>query len=251
MSYILDALKKLESEKAKKIRNDGVMNLSGALLQDTPRRSSGRTTGKIAAVVIIVALVAFGGGWFLMRGDKREKRPEVAPLPAVAVQPKTPPAPPAVPPMAPPPPVTAVQPPVPASAPPLPLGTTGTPLDEQQRPRIVAPPSPDDAEDIPPARRALRQHKEKDREVPPPEGMRPMAQAPVLSAPPADIKVSGIAWQDERSARRAVINGFLLREGSTVSGARITEILRDRVRFSAGDKVFEAPLLMNNGLPGK
>jgi general secretion pathway protein B len=68
-------------------------------------------------------------------------------------------------------------------------------------------------------------------------------------AAPADIKVSGIAWQDERRARRAVINGFLMQEGGVVSGARITEILPDRVRFSLDNGVFEVPLTLS-GFPG-
>ena len=65
---------------------------------------------------------------------------------------------------------------------------------------------------------------------------------------PADIKVSGIAWQDERNARRAVVNGFLLHEGSVVSGAKITEIRQDRVRFSQGGRTFEVSLI-STGMP--
>ena len=64
-----------------------------------------------------------------------------------------------------------------------------------------------------------------------------------LTAAPADIKLSGIAWQDERRARRAVINGFLMQEGGIVSGARITDIFQNRVRFSLSGKVFEIPLI--------
>ncbi len=60
--------------------------------------------------------------------------------------------------------------------------------------------------------------------------------------PPADIKLSGIAWQDERAARRVVINGFLLKEGAVVSGAKIIEIQADRVRFSTGTGQFELKL---------
>ena len=59
---------------------------------------------------------------------------------------------------------------------------------------------------------------------------------------PADIKLSGIAWQEERSSRRAVINGFLLKEGAVVSGAKISEILADRVRFSSAAGTFEIRL---------
>ncbi|GAC1466137.1 MAG: hypothetical protein PVSMB11_01550 [Desulfuromonadaceae bacterium] len=59
---------------------------------------------------------------------------------------------------------------------------------------------------------------------------------------PADIKLSGIAWQDERRARRAVVNGFLLKEGAVVSGAKIIDIQADRVRFSSSTGLFEIKL---------
>lgn len=54
-----------------------------------------------------------------------------------------------------------------------------------------------------------------------------------------NIIVSGIAWQDERVLRRAVINGLLLAEGAEVLGARILEIKENRVRFSRNNQVFE------------
>jgi|OpeIllAssembly_1097287.scaffolds.fasta_scaffold111604_2 general secretion pathway protein B len=53
------------------------------------------------------------------------------------------------------------------------------------------------------------------------------------------ITVSGIAWQDERSLRRAVINGFLIGEGAEIQGAKIVEIKKSRVRFSRGGEFFE------------
>jgi general secretion pathway protein B len=66
---------------------------------------------------------------------------------------------------------------------------------------------------------------------------------PTQSVPaPADVKLSGIAWQDERGARRAVINGFLLKEGAVVAGATITDIQADRVRFSSAAGAFEIRL---------
>jgi general secretion pathway protein B len=67
-------------------------------------------------------------------------------------------------------------------------------------------------------------------------------QADQMVAAPADIMLSGIAWQDDRRARRAVVNGFLMQEGGVVSGARITEIFQDRVRFTLAGKYFEIPL---------
>lgn len=53
------------------------------------------------------------------------------------------------------------------------------------------------------------------------------------------ITVSGIAWQDERYLRRAVINGSLVGEGAEILGAKVTEIRENRVRFSRGGEIFE------------
>jgi len=64
-----------------------------------------------------------------------------------------------------------------------------------------------------------------------------------IIAPPADVVLSGIAWQEERRARRAVVNGFLMQEGGLVSGARIVEIYQDRVRFTLSGKYFELNLV--------
>jgi general secretion pathway protein B len=70
-------------------------------------------------------------------------------------------------------------------------------------------------------------------------------------AAPENIKISGIAWQDERSARRAVVNDFLMKEGNVVSGAKILEIKQDRVRFSLSGSTFEVPLLSSaTAMPG-
>jgi len=53
------------------------------------------------------------------------------------------------------------------------------------------------------------------------------------------IFISGIAWQDERSLRRAVINGFLVGEGAEIQGAKIIEIKETRIRFSRNGNFFE------------
>jgi len=51
--------------------------------------------------------------------------------------------------------------------------------------------------------------------------------------------ISGIAWQEERSLRRAVINGVLAGEGAEILGARIVEIREDGVIFSRSGRIFE------------
>ncbi|HXC93443.1 MAG TPA: hypothetical protein VN652_05500 [Geobacteraceae bacterium] len=54
-----------------------------------------------------------------------------------------------------------------------------------------------------------------------------------------EITVSGIAWQDERYLRRAVINGALVGEGAEILGAKVIEIRENRVRFSRSGEIFE------------
>jgi general secretion pathway protein B len=63
---------------------------------------------------------------------------------------------------------------------------------------------------------------------------------------PTDLKVTGIAWQDERSARRAVVNGALIGEGAVASGARVVEIRQDQVRFSRDGQIVAAPITSSN-----
>jgi general secretion pathway protein B len=54
--------------------------------------------------------------------------------------------------------------------------------------------------------------------------------------------VSGIAWQEQRSSRRAVVNGLLYSEGKTVGGAKIVEIMPNCVRFSSNGRTFEVSI---------
>lgn len=61
------------------------------------------------------------------------------------------------------------------------------------------------------------------------------------TTPVADntLTVSGIAWQEDRPLRRAVVNGTLVGEGAVISGARILEIRESFVRFNREGKTFE------------
>lgn len=60
------------------------------------------------------------------------------------------------------------------------------------------------------------------------------------------ITLSGVAWQEERHLRRAVINGFLMEEGGEVQGAKIVEIRENGVRFNKGGELFE--VVHNDGM---
>ncbi len=61
----------------------------------------------------------------------------------------------------------------------------------------------------------------------------------LAGAPFPSLKVSGIAWQDDRPDRRAVVNGVLAAEGAVIEGARIVAIHQDKVRFSCNGRTFE------------
>jgi len=235
MSYILDALKKLEHEKSRKSRRDGTINISGALFEQERVKSSGMPGWKIALVLTVAVAVTFGVTWQFFRPVKEPGRssqridaavPPVPPVsPVVPVQ-QALPAPPAAP----------VQP-VPAN-PPVPSPVT------QKTAEPVVSVADDDAEEV--TKRELRRRTTGRKMAAAPTGQNTVAPA---TPAPADIKLSGIAWQEERRARRAVVNGFLMQEGGVVSGARITEIFQDRVRFSQSGTTFEIPLTAS-GVPG-
>lgn len=240
MSYILDALKKLEHEKTRKSRGDGMMNISGALFENERSTPSGTAGWKIALVVIVAVLVTFAVTWQFLRPDRMHGKPSVRPATQAT---RTPPSAVESAPVTVAPTVVPEQPIQPVSVPvPVPSAPhVGQPLRSSQPHKVpvpVAPAAEDDAARI--KKQELRSRL---------KGRNTQAiSADETIAAPADIQLSGIAWQEEHRARRAVVNGFLMQEGGVVSGARITDIYQDRVRFSLSGKVFEIPLI-SSGLP--
>ncbi|MHB8059103.1 MAG: hypothetical protein ACYDHC_14580 [Desulfuromonadaceae bacterium] len=223
MSYILDALKKIEHENSKKARPDGRVSISGDLFNEQKQPAVRSRVWTLLLLIVAASLVTFAGTWFLLKGNKQEVA-AVVPAPAQPV------------------PATAAS----QLAPQLPVPPLQQPVaaDPEQAVTPLAPAAPEknavDEDDEPAPQRARMAGKRlKDESImSPPRQMSPPTAAPV----PADIKLSGIAWQDERRFRRAVINGFLLKEGAIVSGARITDIQADRVRFSSPSGLFEIKL---------
>ena len=227
MSYILDALKKIEHEKNKRTRPDGRISISGDLFRERSRPVARAGIWKIVLLVAGASLVTAAGTWFVLLGNSK-KSVEV-------IQPAAPPAPPA--------PAPVIPPVVPAPVP--------APVQSQPAPVVTAPPAaPPVAAPVTPkimetvgdeasSPRQVRRSKIGSKPQPPPAYPDQPAQS--VQAP-ADIKLSGIAWQEERAARRAVINGFLLKEGAVVSGAKIIDIKADRVRFSSPAGLFEMKL---------
>jgi general secretion pathway protein B len=222
MSYILDALKKIEHEKNRK-RPDGRVSISGDLFQERKQPTARSGIWKIIMIIAAASIMTCAGTWFVLQANNKKS---TAVIRSVAPSP---------------PPPVSVNPPI-ATPPVL------VPIQPQSIPVAVPPTAPlaavpatlkntDTAEDDDsPVREVRRSKKQIKAQLPSPK-----QQTQTVTAP-ADIKLSGIAWQDEHSARRAVINGFLLKEGAVVSGAKITDIRADRVRFSSSAGLFEIKL---------
>lgn len=215
MSLILDALRKMEQER--KARQGGGIDIRPEVLgrprAEAPRRSSGRPIILVAAGIAILA-AGIGGGIMLKKGTPA-KAPEQS-LSAVRSEPLpseevVPAAVPSPPPL----------PPAPVEPPPAAAPQKPAPL-----PAPVASPAPK------PVQRLV------------------VADQPeTADYPGADLTVSGIAWQEERSLRRAVVNGTLVGEGAEVAGARIVEIGERRVKFSQGGRTISVSL--SSPFPGR
>lgn len=221
MSYILDALKKIEHEKSKKSGPSGRISISGDLFLERSRPAAKTGILKIMLLVVGVSLVTGASIWFVLQKKDTKRVAAIRPIasPVAPIAPVTPPA-----------------MPHPASHP------------VQSQPAAVAvplaavPAAPQkmkaaSGEDLPAKGASLPKH-----HIKAPQPQVYQKQTVEMVPAPADIKLSGIAWQDNRAARRVVINGFLLREGAVVSGAKITDIKADRVRLLSDSGQFELKL---------
>lgn len=209
MSYILDALKKIEHEKNKK-RSDGRVGISGDLFHERSKPVAKAGIWKIALLLVAVSLIACAATWFVLRGSGTKRSPvisQVALLPTPAIS-------------------------VPVAIPVIPAPVQSLPAPVAASPKNIEAVADGDS-----AERSVQRSKKRIKaEIPSPKQPAQTVQAP------ADVKLSGIAWQDERAGRRAVINGFLLKEGAVVSGAKIIDIQADRVRFLSSAGQFEIKL---------
>ncbi len=220
MSYILDALKKIEHEKNKKARPDGRVSISGDLFQERQRPAVQAGKWKFLVLILLASLVTFAGTWFVFQGNSTKSanvvRPVAPPLPVSVPSPVE---------------MRAVTPQVSPVA--VPPEVPATPVAVVQKNTETV------ADDDSPAHTVRHPKKRTKRHISPPD--HPVQTVQMVQAP-AGIMLSGIAWQDERTARRAVVNGFLLKEGAAVSGAVISDIQTDRVRFSSSAGIFEIKL---------
>ncbi|GLI39816.1 hypothetical protein KI811_01125 [Geobacter hydrogenophilus] len=209
MSLILDALRKMEQER--KARQGGGIDIRPDVLGHTRIESAGRSWGNkpliLVAAGIVLLAAGVGTGIVLKKGTEGEKleqsRSVVRNGPLPAEEVT---------------PVTDPSPPhlspTPAEAPPAAIPA-----------KPAAPPVPVAAPAPKPVQRPVV-----------------VEQSAPAEYPGANLTVSGIAWQEERSLRRAVVNGNLVGEGAEVAGARVVEIGERRVKFSQGGRTISVSL---------
>jgi general secretion pathway protein B len=224
MSLILEALRKMEQDRNS--RRGAAQDIRPEVLRyrraGQPQKNRPYLPWALGALLLAGVL---GAGLFLKGGRETVVTQELAPpAPAGSVSVVAPdPTPPAAQPALPAP-AAFPAPVVPVVAPQNPPRAETAPA-EAPRPRPDRPPAAQlKARAQQQAVTAPVSHKE--------------AAAPPVAAP--DITVTGIAWQDERNLRRAVVNGSLVGEGAEVAGARVIEIREDRVRLSRGGQTIEA-----------
>jgi general secretion pathway protein B len=219
MSFILDALKKLEQEKA--ARRSGEINISAEIIRDNRQmRRKVKRSVPVSAVLVAFGLLILSGasGAFLWHKQAVKKQGTV-----VALTPER--MPPAV--------VEETDPQERAMA-----GPAAPPA----RPvaAVATGPAPRPVES-----KGRMQGKQIKAHRPVSSDLKARSDEPARedSGPKGSgITVSGIAWQDAPAARRAVINGDLVEEGAQVGGATVEEIMPTKVRFSSGGRRFSVSI---------
>jgi general secretion pathway protein B len=233
MSLILDALRKMEQDRKGRSGPAAVLRPDVLRYRARTAKRKKRTTPYLlicGGVVLLAGGIAAG-----MFALGRHNAVPVAAGPSAAAT------------------SVAEQAPVPVPAPvTLPPAATAPTAPATATPRVIpvtaanavaAPPPPAAAEApqvSPEIAREPKSAKAKRSRLPQTKPERRDAAEPVQPAP-QDIAISGIAWQEERNLRRAVLNGTLVSEGAVVAGARVVEIKEDRVRLSRAGQSFEIP----------
>jgi general secretion pathway protein B len=274
MSVILEALKRLDREKAS--RRGGAANIASEILKpDLPRPEKGVQVPFVAILLAVVATVGLTYGvaklGFVSKSSPpaslappASSRQAALPPPDSGVLPKSPAS------------VAAGFPPVSQQAAPAAPPTSGI-LQKLSTPAPVIPPAPsqqatpasvsqepavDEARDemsrVPPKIETPAEiknpatsqgEKETDKVAPEkakgvPEDRKPSAEAaPVRpDTTPSLLRVSAIVWHEDPAKRVAMINGMIANEGSVIEGMRVEEIHPTRVRLSGNGRTFEISL---------
>jgi cytoskeletal protein RodZ len=229
MSSILDALRKLDEQKSVR-RQPQVDVARGVVRGTTPPPGMRVRPWQLGVALMVVALLSTAiTFWATRQPWKSPVQPPQPPAGATAV----PQAAPATPAQASAVPTTQQQPVASRPSPAKPRTATPTPVPMPlpAKRAILAPavtpvPAPaTQATTAPLAEPALVE-----------------APRPAVAPPVPSLKVTGIGWQKDAASRYAVINGTAVGEGGSVDGARVEEILPDKVRLKTGDRVIELGL---------
>ena len=202
MSYILDALRRAESERGRGavpgLHTPAAAGAGGALAAG---RSVPATPWAVAALTLAVAALAVGGTWwFLQRQAPAGERVVVAAVPAAAV------APPAAPPV----PAASAAPVAPAA--PRPVADHKRPAPPpRERPAVAPAPRASAAE---PAATAAAPASPVFAQGDLPDAVR--AQLPTL-------KVTGATYSNNPAYRMAIVNGQVLHEGEAAAPGLLLE----------------------------
>ncbi|GFO67142.1 hypothetical protein GMLC_07210 [Geomonas limicola] len=234
MSLILDALRKMEQDRNS--RRGAAHDLRPEVLRYRRAPAVERRFPLRWVSLGVVLLVAGLGAGYLVTGGLGARRHAAMPVSAAPVEQAPAAAAPAT--------------PVPVPQPAANLPAPAPVANSKAAPQPVRPPFAAGLKEVPgAASEAPGEARSVAPERPIPSVRRerpaPAASQAVQQTVPTgggDITVSGIAWQDERNLRRAVLNGNLVGEGAQVAGARVVEIREDRVRLSRNGQVFDVLL---------
>jgi general secretion pathway protein B len=222
MSSILEALKKLEDEKA--ARQSGAGHIAGKVVK-SGRRAKPRPKWILPAGMAAVAAIAVLSTYLLMGGMSNHSGTTPSP-PSMQRQPES---------------GGTVQRPEP-TAPPAAI-PSATIHAGRKRPPTPSP-STTPAGEAPAPAAANR--------LPQGEAALPVKPVPPLQPAAAPghpvLQVTGIGWQKDNANRMAIVNGRPVVVGNVVEGAKVEEILPDRVRFSIGGRSLEITV---GNLPGE
>ena len=219
MSLILDALKKLEREKA--AQSNKTSDIAASILEQKPAVRSRRPIVIIGAIALIAAVSMAGMYITFLMNNKPAPLSAAAPLAPVAQ------------------PATASAPLAPAPQPatgPAPLALAPQPATTPATAETSAPP--------PAAARPVKASPVKEKAGPAkPKRGEPEKKAAspptATTASRADFTISAIIWYEEPSERKAVIDGKSAREGDIIDGCRVEQIYPSRVIFVKNGKAFE------------
>jgi len=216
MSSILEALKKLEDEKA--AQQSGTGPIAGKVIK-SGRRAKQRPKWLLPLEMTAVAAIAVLATYLVIGGRSTHLKTEVPP-PVVGLPQK-------------------YSQPEPDQAPPLPAEPVSSKALTSQRMSKSPPAKKSAPSKKPPVDRTSGQRSH----AVTAQSALPATTAKQDAKPvPPPLQVTGIGWQKDNADRLAIVNGRPVGEGAVIEGAKVEEIFPDRVRFSIDGRIIEVSL---------